>query len=131
MVDTPGGSVSQRPFANPASISSNATANSGSNNIALPSVIESSGNAGTSLRDRLFPSNQGIAPLPSLGSTSNKPDSSSNAMVAIGASGTTVPLPSLATSTSSGERNELTRLPSFQHAVSGNFQKSSTWGMSH
>ena len=117
MVDTPGGSVSQRPFANPA-ISSNATANSGSNNIALPSVIESSSNA---LRDRLFPSNQGIAPLPSLGSTSNKPDSSSNAMVgAIGASGTTVPLPSLATSStpSSGERNELTRLPSFQHTVS-------------
>ena len=121
MVDTPGGSgVSQRPFANPIS-SMNSNVAAAANSIALPSVIESSSNA---LRDRLFPSNQGIAPLPSLGSTSNKPDSSSNAMVgaigAIGASGTTVPLPSLATSStpSSGERNELTRLPSFQHTVS-------------
>ena len=56
--------------------------------------------------ERLFPNQTGIAPLPSLGT--NKIDSSNIG----GATGTTttVPLPSLA----SGERNELTRMPSFQ-----------------
>ena len=56
--------------------------------------------------ERLFPNQTGIAPLPSLGT--NKTDSSTIG----GATGTTatVPLPSLA----SGERNELTRMPSFQ-----------------
>ena len=62
-----------------------------------------------STRERIFP-NQGIAPLPSLG-TATKNDSTT--IGGAGASGTTtVPLPSLA------ERNELTRMPSFQQPTS-------------
>merc|ERR1719411_419560 len=58
-----------------------------------------------SAKERLFP-NQGIAPLPSLGTAS-------------GATGTTtVPLPSLA------ERTELTRMPSFQQPTAALSSKS-------
>ena len=63
-----------------------------------------------STRERLFP-NQGIAPLPSLG-TATKNDSTSIGGAGAVSGTTTVPLPSLA------ERNELTRMPSFQQPTS-------------
>ena len=71
-----------------------------------------------STRERLFP-NQGIAPLPSLG-TATKNDSTSIGGAGAVSGTTTVPLPSLA------ERNELTRMPSFQQPTSATSLHSSS-----
>ena len=98
------GAISQRPFTNPVinSLPSELAAAA----VAAATNTNSSVSNHSIRGERLFPNQTGIAPLPSLGT--NKTDSSTIG----GATGTTatVPLPSLA----SGERNELTRMPSFQ-----------------